>query len=193
MHDGQKKVVWKRKQYRASVPMAPSSSPEFDSHDVESVEGSSVVGNGLTAREAQGAVHFEGLTIVRAKSEAMLECCIDQIGKYIVSMPRQDIAAVVFDGHLNIMAYQGQDLAGVATYQCSPEVDFLEINFFITTKHKMGIGKALMSFLKQEAFREGVHFLTLYASIPAVGFFEKQGFSEYIHSTTIFYEHFSKY
>ncbi len=70
-------------------------------------------------------------------------------------------------------------LIGAIVFKDHPDVEFREVKYFCTAYQGGGIGSRLMRALKDDAVKEGLFFIVLYASNTAVQFFAKQLFLNY--------------
>ena len=95
------------------------------------------------------------------------------------SVPVKVIRANAFDAECRVLVLRdatGQ-MEGACVYKDHADVEFREVKYFCAFIPGRGVGSRLMAFLKEDAAHQhSLHFVVLYGSNTATGFFEKQKF-----------------
>ena len=106
------------------------------------------------------------------------------ISKQLPKMPKEYIVRLVFDRkHESLVLVKDQyKVIGGVCYRTNLKEKFIEIAFLAIshTEQVKGYGTRIMNKLKDHCREKGINYFLTYADNNAIGYFKKQGFSNYI-------------
>ncbi len=135
--------------------------------------------------EESGEVRFKVITNDGSNENLILLTNLKNIiSKQLPKMPKEYIVRLVFDKrHESIVLLKGKTkVIGGVCYRPNFVEKFIEIAFLAIshTEQVKGYGTRIMNKLKDHLKDKGIEYFLTYADNNAIGYFKKQGFSNYI-------------
>jgi hypothetical protein len=125
-------------------------------------------------------MHTESWTLSVAQSLDEFQTFRDLVRAWLPSVDKRQVNIIIqSDDTVKLFLYdERRELLGCTCYRVHEDADFADVQFFLTTRPRQGIGRVFMAMLSKRLFDAGVHFIALYSGMNAVGFFRKVGFAD---------------
>lgn len=138
----------------------------------------------IQKEEEQGEVNFKVISNDNSRENLVyLTNFKNIISKQLPKMPKEYIVRLVFDRkHESLVLIKHNKVLGGVCYRPNYEEKFIEIAFLAIshTEQVKGYGTRLMNKLKDHCSSKNIEYFLTYADNNAIGYFKKQGFSNYI-------------
>merc|ERR1719321_2086963 len=120
----------------------------------------------------------EELRVTAAESPADLEQVAKLVREHLPDVDPRQVNFLVKSADTDkfFMKKGDGELLGLTTYRVHEDADFVDVQFFLTTRHMEGFGRRFFNLLKPRFAEFGVSYVVLYTGQNAVGFFQKLGF-----------------